>query len=187
MTSEGRILSTLLDERLFLESFGLSFPSHHKLYQIFNDKTQQLFESGIFQRYSYGSDRWLDPKRYAHLYRDEPQVLTMNNLEAGFIIWLASLSLTLFAFVCEWIIRIMEFVICKSIFKAFYKQQMNLSAHQSFLERTASAHSKVSKVFGEKLGDKVAKESEDYDTIEVCDPDSTRNADDLQNRNSKSK
>lgn len=122
--TNGSILPRLHKERINLNSFGMVIPRNHKLYEIIDEKIQQLFTAGLVDFYSNEFFKYESKKRYDHLYHDKPQVLTMKNLEAGFVIWLASLSLTLIAFVCEWFIRIMEFVIYKSIFKAFYEHKM---------------------------------------------------------------
>lgn len=104
--------------------YGLVFNKGHKLYEVFDRKLQDLFVTGIIERnIRITTDRG-NPKRFAHLYRDGPEVLTMEHLEASFVICLAPLSLALIAFLFEWIIRIVEYTICKSIFKAFYQRQM---------------------------------------------------------------
>lgn len=64
--------------------------------------------------------KYVDPKYYEHLFRDEPKVLTMSHLEAGFMIWLGSLSLAFVAFMGEWLIKVMEYFIVKHILKAYF-------------------------------------------------------------------
>lgn len=53
----------------------------------------------------------------------EPQVLTMNHLEAGFIIWLSAFSLGIVIFAFEWLIRFRDFLVFKYVFIAFCKQK----------------------------------------------------------------
>lgn len=121
--SRGHIFQRLIKERIVEPMYGMRFPKNHKFYEIFDRKLQQIFEAGVSDRYVRElNDR--HQKRYSHLYHDGPEVLTMEHLEAGFVVCLKPLLFACIAFVFEWIIRVVEFVICKSIFKAFFQRQM---------------------------------------------------------------
>lgn len=120
LISKGKILKRLLHERLSFDMLSLQFPPHHELYEIFDEKMQQLFISGIIDHHVSEYNRLADPKCYEHLYRIEPQQLTLKNLEAGFVIWLASINFAIVAFVFEWFVRLTEYLMIRYLAAAFY-------------------------------------------------------------------
>lgn len=96
--SNGKILSRILPESFSTEMTAMIFPKFHRFYDILNLKLQQLFIGGIINYHS--SKNWThteNAKMYAHLFSDlqGPQILTMKNLEAGFVVWLVSISFRL--------------------------------------------------------------------------------------------
>lgn len=123
ITSRGQLLKRVMKERVDLETSGLSLPKNHKFYDLFNDKLQQLFQSGIISYYNEFWTEWLDPKRYAHLYMEEPQILTLEHLEAGFVIWLISLTFAVLVFVIEWFVRAKDFIVMKYLLNSYFIAQ----------------------------------------------------------------
>ena len=101
----------------------MQFPRNHRLFEIFDKKLQQLFEGGIIYYYLDEVLKYLNPKRYEHLYRDKPKVLTIKHLEAGFVIWIISVSTALAAFMFEWLIKFYEYLIVKYVLEEFYKKK----------------------------------------------------------------
>lgn len=65
----------------------------------------------------------MNPKRYAHLFAASPQVLTMEHLQAGFVIWLVSILVSLTAFTLEWLVRLKDYLLIKHLLTAFYEQR----------------------------------------------------------------
>lgn len=122
--TEGLVLKRVLyKDRLDLAMIGMIFPRNHRLYEIFDRKFQQMFVGGLVDRYVSVYTRGLDAKMYAHLYEPVPQMLTLEHLEAGFVVWLVSLSLGIFAFGCEWLTRIFNGYIFALILKKFNETQ----------------------------------------------------------------
>lgn len=103
--------------------FGLRFELCHVFYEIFDKKIEQLFTGGIIKQYIEQVTADMNPKRYEHLYVDEPQVLTIEHLEAGFITWLIALSLAIIIYMLEWLVRFKDSLVFKYIWIAFCKQK----------------------------------------------------------------
>lgn len=113
--TNGKYLERILDENLYSEYWSLSFPPFHRFFEDFEEKTQQLITAGIV---NYHLDSWIhndDKKKFEHLYAylKGPQVLTMAHLEAGFVIWLVSVSLAIFSFLLEWLLKLGEFLLVR--------------------------------------------------------------------------
>lgn len=113
-SSSGRLFDRIFKTRLGLEMSGLAFPIGSKLFEVFDYKLRQLFTGGIINQYASSYQNMMDYKRYAHKHIKEPQVLTMEHLEAGFKIWFASILIAFAAFLCEWLAKFKEFLIFKN-------------------------------------------------------------------------
>lgn len=101
MVSEpGRkIFPKILKERYGISMKALIAPNYHRLYHVIDAKLQQLLEAGLID-YSlrYWNDKW-NPKRFVA--EDGPQVLTLKDLEAGFVVSLVPLIISVVIFACE--------------------------------------------------------------------------------------
>lgn len=114
--THGKVLGRIHHERLWIDVRAFGFPRHHFLIEPFDHKIQQLFEAGLISKFRemIGYGGYLNPKhpeylRYKELYEpDGPQVLTMEHLEACFVIWLVSIVIAVVAFALEWICYLIE-------------------------------------------------------------------------------
>jgi hypothetical protein len=117
----------LFHEPLLEAQMGISFPLNNKFYERFNEVIRRLNEAGIIKTLvaKYYTD--FDPKRFekpiqivdsdgrkrihkkylettwhnTNMADKEPKVLTLSDLEFGFVIWLGSLVFPLIAFEIE--------------------------------------------------------------------------------------
>lgn len=101
----------------------MSFPLFHRFIEVFDEKLQQLFTGGIIDIHS---EIWVKPenfKNYKHFYShlEEPQILTLEHLEAGFVVWLISISFAVFSFMLEWLITFCEFLLIKFVIKLCFQ------------------------------------------------------------------
>lgn len=99
--SKGKLLHRILKERLYLMMSGMMFPINHKLFESFDKKLQQLMTGGIIDHYREYYHEYSSPKRYDYLYPVKPKVLSLQLLEAGFVVWLVSLLLSVIVFILE--------------------------------------------------------------------------------------
>lgn len=136
--SNGEIVKRLLREPFITEFCGMEFPRNHKLFYVLDHKIHQLFESGITEYLaSYGKKR-LDPNvykkpksltreylynTYEKLFPEGAQILTMDHLEAGFVIWIACVSLAIAAFIFEWMMMLKNYLITWYVLQAFCERK----------------------------------------------------------------
>lgn len=137
--TKGLIFNRILKESLITEFCGMMIPRNHKLYNVLDHKTKQMFEAGIINHYIDFFKKFLDPNFYkslrrvtpkylevphVKLYKEGPQILTLEHLEAGFVIWLAALSIAVGVYALEWLPRFKDYLIIELVLKAFYHQKM---------------------------------------------------------------
>lgn len=134
--SKGEILKRIIRKPFITESCGLSMMSNNKLFDVLDLKIQQLVAAGIIDYHLNVNKKLLDPnyykkpklltreyleKIYVKSFPEGPQVLTLEHLEAGFVVWLCCSSLALLTFVCEWILLLKDCLLIKYILSAFYE------------------------------------------------------------------
>lgn len=88
-----------------------------QLYDIFYHNTMLLLEGGIIQHWMDETKELMNPKyyqkpllmtkEYLHeiypkTHPEGPQILTLDHLEAGFVVYLAAMAICVFVFICEW-------------------------------------------------------------------------------------
>lgn len=78
----------------------MCMPANHKFYDVMDVTTDRLMAAGIMQEW-VKKEYDLTDKKYEHLYYDEPKILTMEDLEVGFLICLICLGLSFLAFCLE--------------------------------------------------------------------------------------
>lgn len=136
--SRGEIMKRLLKESFITEFCGMEIPRNHKLFDVLNLKIHQFFEAGITDYHVNYYNKFLDPnffkkpksftKEYLHSTLGQqnpegPQVLSMTHLEAGFVIWLVCVSLSLAAFFIEWLNVFKNFVVIWFTVMTLYKRK----------------------------------------------------------------
>lgn len=117
--SRYEIFKTVLEAPIVSDLHGIEFPRNHKLFHIFDVKLQQLLESGWIDAITTNPD----PTLLAAERKDRkvPQVLTMKHLEAGFVVWMISITFGIFAFISEWMLSIKDSLIFTNVFLAYLK------------------------------------------------------------------
>lgn len=110
----------LLDERYMLESRALHYPPQHFLFDTFDRKLQQYIEADLI---NYNIRTWneeSDPKKYEEF--EEPfAVLTLGELEAGFVVCLVPLILSILVFCIEWLPNLKAFLVFQFALRSFFK------------------------------------------------------------------
>lgn len=121
----------LLKDRYMLESRALLFAAHHFFFDIFNRKLQQYVEGDFI---NYNNRRWVEeynPKKFKEN-KTPFAVLTLKELEAGFVVSLAPLALSILVFGLEWMQILKDLIAFLFIFKTLFKVKM--------LEQTNHSH-----------------------------------------------
>lgn len=110
----------LLKKRFMLEARALLFPRNHFLYESFDQKLQQYIEADLINyNVRYFSEGFYDPKKMEQ--NEEPfAVLTLEQLEAGFVVCITPLVLSVFVFAFEWIPTLKDLIVFLYIFKKYF-------------------------------------------------------------------
>lgn len=95
----------LLNARFMLEARAFIFNRNDFLFEVFDRKLQQYIEADLI---NYNLRRWKEKtnrKKYEH-YQEPYAILTFEELEAGFVVCLIPLVLSIFVFAFERIITL---------------------------------------------------------------------------------
>lgn len=97
-------------------------PVNDVLNEILPEKLQQLNEAGLIDYYM----RYYFDALAQKLLRTEsgPQVLTFEELEAGFVVCMIPLVISIVAFCIEWMITLKKLIVFHFIFKKFFGVRM---------------------------------------------------------------
>jgi hypothetical protein len=138
--SNGAILKILLKSFFREETCGLQIRSdigtYSDLFDVYDNVTRKLFEAGIIQHWLAETDKYLDPRYYekpllltkVYLHEIYPkthhkgaQILTVEDLEAGLVIYLGTVALSFIAFALEWLVRFKDYLIVLNLLAAYFK------------------------------------------------------------------
>lgn len=160
--TQGKYLDRIVDENLYSQHWSMCFPLFHRFYEGFGEKTQELVTAGIVD---YHLDNWIHPddkKKYKHLNLEGPQVLTLEQLEAGFVIWIASVVATIVSFFFEWLVKLCEFILIRLVLKKCFELKIGLD--QRILDQKCKLEQKESRMSSSKTR-KLVKSNRDCHTI----------------------
>lgn len=93
-----------LKEQLFSDRIGISMKMNHPMFALITDISENLISGGVLQHiYKFYYDL-----AYPKMPQDlkEPEVLTIDDLRHGFIIWIVASSVTVFVFFIEIFMKI---------------------------------------------------------------------------------
>lgn len=110
----------VLKERLMLEARAMVFERHHFLYEIFDRKLQQYVEADLVNYNNKYFDQRSNPKQFEE-YKEPFAVLTMEELEAGFVICFLPLFLSIVVFLVELVPTLKDLAVFLYIFKKFFE------------------------------------------------------------------
>lgn len=149
----------LLPKEFSLESRAVLFTQHHFLFEVFDRKLQQYIEADLINfnlRVFY--DEQMNPKKYEK-YAEPFAVLTLGELEAGFVVCALPLFLCVLAFGIEWIPSMKSLAIFLFIFKIYFEMKTAEQKQHAFLMQkkfdaaSALLREKSNKVTGQDVKD----------------------------------
>lgn len=109
----------LLEDRYNLEGLAFMFPQHHFLFEAFDRKLQQYIEADLINFYLRPTREDNNPKKYEE-YEEPFAVLTLVELEAGFVVCLVPLVFSLFVFCVEWTPTLKDLIFFQFMFKIYF-------------------------------------------------------------------
>lgn len=110
----------LLPERFSLEAQVFAFKPQHFLYRVFDRKLQQYIDAGLINSHLWLFKRNNNPSSYSQ-FKESFAVLTLSELEAGFVICFLPLVFSLFVFCIEWMPTLKNLVVFLFIFRTYFK------------------------------------------------------------------
>jgi hypothetical protein len=190
----GEIFDRVLKDEPFDErQLGFSFPLNHKFYKTFNGVIRSLNEAGVIKHLVAKYYESLNPKFYekpiqlvdkngrktihkkylettyhkTHFADKEPKVLTLEDLEFGFVIWLGSLVLPLIVYFLEIIFH----VICIIITKIRNRNQVKPSNQEQIelMEVTDKSETQIEEIHLQSLENKNARKLESLNVIKTLE------------------
>lgn len=108
----------VLKERFMIEARALKFERHHFLFETFDRKLQQYIEADLVAYSNRVLKEANNPKRYEKLC-DSFAVLTFDELEAGFVVFLVPLVSSIFLFGYEWILSLKDVLVFMIVFQKY--------------------------------------------------------------------
>lgn len=114
----------LLKDRYMLEPQGFFLPPRcHFLFSNFDRKLQQYIEADLINYNARIPDEFYgNPKRYAE-HKEPFAVLTLGELEAGFVVCIVPFILSILVFGLEWLLTLKNLVIALIICKNYFKSK----------------------------------------------------------------
>lgn len=109
----------LLDDRYFLEARVIIFPPHQYLFEVFDRKLQLYIEADLIGYHAKKIYEMNNQKKF-EVFRKPFAVLTLPQLEAGFVVCLVPLFLSILVFALEWVPALKDLIIFLFIFKVFF-------------------------------------------------------------------
>lgn len=110
----------LLKDRLMLELKALRIEKHNCFFEAFDRKLQQYIEGGLND---YNSKEFVEtnnPKKFEK-YKELFAVLTLSELEAGFVVCIVPFLLSILVFCLEWLPTLKNLIVFLFVFKKYFE------------------------------------------------------------------
>lgn len=82
----------------------LRIPANLKLFSSFDKKFQQLIEADLFNFYMRDFDRFIERMKVPRKHNEPFKVLILEELEAGFVVCIVLLAISMLVFAIEWFV-----------------------------------------------------------------------------------
>lgn len=121
LLAEGsQLQAKILEERVNGELKVWYISAHNRFFNSFKKKLKQMSEAGLFNQFIREAKEVYIRNTVEQ--QEEPfKVLTLEELEAGFVVCIVPLVLAMAILCLEWIVPLKDLVAFLCIFKAFFK------------------------------------------------------------------
>lgn len=109
----------ILQERNRGDHDVLYFPAHHRFYHTFNEKFKQMSEAGLIGHFIQEAKEMYirnTPQEHVEPFKE----LTLEELEAGFVVSVVPLLVATVVFCSEWIVASKNLIVLFCILRAFF-------------------------------------------------------------------
>lgn len=112
----------LLPDRYLMDHTVLSFRLRDFMFEVFDEKIQQLVE-GHFIAFHLQNDNRAELSEVVKRLEIPFKDLTIGELEAGFVVSTSPLILSLMVFCFEWLVTLKDLLVFLCIFKTYFKMR----------------------------------------------------------------
>lgn len=124
----------LLKMRYMLEPRCFLFNSHTFLFEAFDRKLQQYIEGDLVAFNDKHYIEFSNPKKF-EVYKEPFAVLTLKELEAGFVVCTIPLTFSILIFAIEWMSTLKNLVVFLFIFKKYFDlKKLEQSRHSELMK-----------------------------------------------------
>lgn len=138
--SKSGFINRCLKQPFMTEACGMEIQRNHRMFDVLDEKIQQLFVGGIIDHYTDVSRNQMssnNSEKLQELTKENiaetheisqskvPKVMTLEQLRVAFALWLLLLIAATVVFAMEWVIKFKNCLIISFIFLSFYKPGVN--------------------------------------------------------------
>jgi hypothetical protein len=105
MKSSGQILKRMIKDAMIGSSKLLVMPHNHRFFDIFNEKIEETIPYGLIDHFSKDDKDSFNQKGFAPSSIENFKPMTLEHLEAGFVVWIITVMVPIAAFVFEWVVK----------------------------------------------------------------------------------
>lgn len=110
----------LLPERYMLDPYVMFIEHRNFMFEIFDKAIEQHLQAGFFS-YCFATDDNVEYFKKRQKHEVPFKVLTLDELEAGFVVSTSPLVLSFAVFCFEWFVTLKDLVVFLFIFKTYFK------------------------------------------------------------------
>jgi hypothetical protein len=141
MNSKGQILQRIIKVTMIGSSKVFVLPHNHRFFEIFNKKTEQMITAGLINHFNRESKHSFNQKGFAPSSLENFKPMTLEHLEAGFVVWIVTLMFPIAAFVFEWIVKCIVdmkiFIVFRCVFLAYLRNlEDNIRIRDQVMEKS---------------------------------------------------
>jgi hypothetical protein len=117
--TKGELLERLIEDKTLGTTITMLFSQNHRFYESFNRIIEHAVVAGVIDQFEDNFKDLITKENSLNSKLKEAEAMKVEHLEAAFIVWLVSLIFPITAFFGEWIVRVKDFIIFKSVFETF--------------------------------------------------------------------
>lgn len=134
-----------LKDRYMLENRALMLEPSNFFFDIFDRKLQEYIEADLIN-YNVKKERELDNPKKFQKFVEPFAVLTLGELEAGFVMSLLPLAFSCLVFGIEWVLTFKDLIVFLFIFKKYFEMKQSEQKSHNKTIKTALVFKRIKKI-----------------------------------------
>jgi hypothetical protein len=140
--SSGQILIRIIEDAIFGSSKLLVMPHNHRFFASFHEKTEQIVPYGLIDHFYRETKDSFNQKGFAPSSLENFKPMSLEHLEAGFVVWAVTLMLPIAAFIFEWIFKCIVNLKCYFVFRTIFLVYLGKLKDDVMREKTKTKRTK---------------------------------------------